>query len=80
MIKKLAATGILGFAVTGAILSAAPANADIGTSGAAGVLSGNQAVAPASVPLSVCGNAVAVVGQTGAGCQGGGAAAAQSIR
>ena len=71
MIKKLAATGILGVAVTGSILSAAPANADIETSGNSGVLSGNQVVAPISVPVNVCGNAVAVLGNAGAGCKGG---------
>lgn len=71
MIKKLAATGILGVAVTGSILSAAPANADIETSGKGGVLSGNQVVAPISIPVNVCGNAVAVLGNAGASCKGG---------
>jgi hypothetical protein len=71
VLKKLAATGVLAFAVTGSILAAAPANADIHTSGAGGVLSGNQVVAPISIPISVCGNAVAVLGIAGAGCKGG---------
>jgi len=71
VLKKLAATGVLAFAVTGSVLAAAPANADIHTSGAGGVLSGNQVVAPISIPISVCGNAVAVLGIAGAGCKGG---------
>ncbi|MEU5876915.1 chaplin [Spirillospora sp. NPDC047279] len=71
MIKKLAATGVLSFAVAGSVLAAAPAQADIHTSGAGGVLSGNQVVAPISIPINVCGNAVAVLGIAGAGCKGG---------
>lgn len=73
MIKKLAATGILGFAVAGAVLTAAPAGADTGgiTSGAGGVLSGNQVFVPISIPVNVCGNAVAVIGIANAGCKGG---------
>ncbi|MCP2342878.1 chaplin family protein [Actinomadura rupiterrae] len=70
MLKKLALTGALSAAVMGSIL-AAPANADIDTSGAGGVLSGNQVVAPISIPIDVCGNAVAVLGIAGAGCKGG---------
>ncbi|MEV4076639.1 chaplin [Nonomuraea fuscirosea] len=41
------------------------------TSGTGGVLSGNQAVAPISAPIDVCGNAVAVLGHAFAGCKGG---------
>ncbi|MFG1711073.1 chaplin family protein [Nonomuraea sp. M3C6] len=41
------------------------------TSGQAGVLSGNQAVAPITAPVDVCGNAAAVLGHAFAGCQGG---------
>ncbi|MGK5551144.1 chaplin [Actinomadura kijaniata] len=71
MLKKLAATGVLAFAVAGSVLAAAPANADIETDGSHGVLSGNQIVAPISVPVNVCGNAIAVLGIAGAGCKGG---------
>ncbi|MFC6879719.1 MULTISPECIES: chaplin family protein [Actinomadura] len=71
MLKKLAVTGILGFAVTGSVLAAAPANADIHTDGSGGVISGNQIFAPISVPVDVCGNAIAVIGTAGAGCHGG---------
>ncbi|RBQ21201.1 hypothetical protein DP939_00230 [Spongiactinospora rosea] len=41
------------------------------TSGQGGVLSGNQAVAPVTAPIDVCGNAVAVLGEAFAGCKGG---------
>jgi len=41
------------------------------TSGAAAVLSGNQANAPVAAPVSICGDAVALVGHTGAFCNGG---------
>ena len=41
------------------------------TSGAAGVLSGNQAVAPITAPVDICGNAAAVLGHAFAGCKGG---------
>ncbi|MFC9971407.1 chaplin [Spirillospora sp. NPDC127200] len=71
MLKKLAATGVLAFAVTGSVLAAAPAGADIVTDGSHGVLSGNQVVAPISIPINVCGNSVAVLGIAGSGCKGG---------
>ncbi|QYC45802.1 hypothetical protein Nocox_41300 [Nonomuraea coxensis DSM 45129] len=41
------------------------------TSGRAGVLSGNQVVAPVAAPVNVCGNAAAVIGHAFAGCKGG---------
>ncbi|MGV9778838.1 chaplin family protein, partial [Streptosporangium sp. NPDC003464] len=41
------------------------------TSGANGVLAGNQVVAPITAPINICGNAVAVVGKAEAGCRGG---------
>ncbi|MGI5165618.1 chaplin family protein [Spirillospora sp. CA-253888] len=41
------------------------------TNGDHSVLGGNQANAPVSVPVSVCGNAAAVLGEAGAFCQGG---------
>lgn len=49
---------------------AAPASADT-TSGRSGVLSGNQIFAPISIPVNVCGNAVAILGAAVAGCKGG---------
>ncbi|WP_165965883.1 chaplin family protein [Actinomadura sp. 7K534] len=41
------------------------------TNGALGVIAGNQANAPISLPINVCGNAAAIVGQAGAFCEGG---------
>lgn len=49
---------------------AAPAYADT-TSGQGGVLSGNQVFAPITIPIDVCGNAVAILGVAIAGCKGG---------
>ncbi|WP_433464921.1 chaplin family protein [Spirillospora sp. CA-128828] len=95
MFKKLAATGILGFAVAGSALAATPAYAatyggDGGhhgkghhgkggddwfsnnkTSDNFGILNGTQVIAPISVPVDVCGNAVAVIGGAKAKCKGG---------
>ncbi|MGI5419090.1 chaplin family protein [Actinomadura luteofluorescens] len=104
MFKKLAATGILGFAVAGSAFAATPAYAaalgggwddhghhgkghhDKGhhgkghdedwfshnsTSGNFGILNGTQVIAPISVPVDVCGNAVAVLGGASAHCKGG---------
>ncbi|MQY05891.1 chaplin family protein [Actinomadura macrotermitis] len=59
-----------GFVALGA--SATPAFADgQHTSGANGVLSGNQINAPISIPVNACGNAVAILGMAKAGCEGG---------
>ncbi|WP_327048555.1 chaplin family protein [Microbispora sp. NBC_01189] len=41
------------------------------TSGSHSVDGGNQVVAPVTVPVNVCGNAVAVIGDAFAGCRGG---------
>jgi hypothetical protein len=41
------------------------------TSGNNGILGGNQISVPVSVPVSVCGNAIAVLGQAVGLCQGG---------
>ncbi len=84
MLKKLAATGVLGFAITATALAAAPAafagghgNGHDGpfsgnkTSGNFSILGGNQVIAPIHVPVNVCGNAVVVIGVAGAGCEGG---------
>ncbi|MEU8796270.1 chaplin [Spirillospora sp. NPDC048819] len=91
MIKKLAATGVLSFAVAASALGAAPAHAatfgghgghgghgggdgwfsDNETSGKGSILGGNQVIVPISVPINVCGNAVAVIGIAGAKCKGG---------
>jgi ChpA-C len=41
------------------------------TSGGGSILGGNQAAAPISVPINVCGNSIAVLGGAASGCQGG---------
>jgi ChpA-C len=73
VLKKLAATGVVGFATAGVLMTSSPAFAggDNVTSGDGGVLSGNQVIAPISIPIDVCGNAIAILGIAGAGCQGG---------
>lgn len=69
MLKKLTAAGVLAAAASGVILLGTPAGA--GTNGEGGVLSGNQVIAPITIPISVCGNAISVLGIAGAGCKGG---------
>lgn len=82
MIKKLAATGVLGFAVAASALAAAPAQAATygghggdgshnTTAGNVGILNGNQVIVPISAAVDVCGNAVAVIGIANAQCKGG---------
>ena len=71
MLKTMVKFGVAAGALAGAALIAAPASADINTSGNGGVLGGNQIVAPISVPVNACGNAVAILGITNAGCVGG---------
>jgi hypothetical protein len=70
VLKKLTAAGIVAAAASGALLLAAPANAGIG-GGNGGVLSGNQVLIPVSIPVNICGNSVAVIGISRAGCRGG---------
>jgi small secreted domain DUF320 len=70
VIKKLAAAGVVA-AASGALLLGSPAYADNDTSGAGGLLSGNQAVIPISIPINACGNSVALIGLAGSGCRGG---------
>ncbi|GII52386.1 hypothetical protein Pth03_07750 [Planotetraspora thailandica] len=41
------------------------------TSGRSSILGGNQIVAPINAPINVCGNSVAVLGQTFSSCRGG---------
>jgi hypothetical protein len=74
VLKKLAATGVLTFAVSGAIMAAAgAASADAYTTNNDSVVSGNQVSVPVSVPASVCGNnvqVIAVLTDGSAGCHG----------
>jgi hypothetical protein len=72
VLKKLAAAGVVAFASAGVLMTSSPAFAGGNeTSGDGGVLSGNQIIAPISIPVDVCGNAVAILGIAGAGCEGG---------
>jgi hypothetical protein len=70
VLKKLTAAGIVAAAVSGALLLATPANAGIG-GGNGGVLSGNQIFVPVSIPVNVCGDSIAIIGISRAGCRGG---------
>jgi hypothetical protein len=75
VLNKLMAAGLAATA-TGTILLASPAHpahAGIDTDGTGGILSGNQVIVPISIPVDVCGNAIAVVGRSGAFCRGGAA-------
>ena len=47
------------------------AESDTTTQGNIGALSGNQLLAPIQAPINACGNAIAVGGVSGAGCEGG---------
>ena len=71
MLKKLTAAGIVAAAASGALLMASPANAGIDTNGSGGILSGNQVIAPVSIPVNICGDSVAIIGISRAGCRGG---------
>lgn len=70
MLKKILAAGAVTAVATGTFLAGAPAYAvdDVTTSGAGGVLSGNQVVTDVNIPVNICGNAVAIVGIAGATC------------
>jgi ChpA-C len=71
VLKKFTAAGFVAAAATGTILLASPAHAGIDTDGTGGIVSGNQIIVPISIPVDVCGNAIAVVGHSGAFCRGG---------
>ncbi|GAB3211340.1 hypothetical protein GCM10027294_33260 [Marinactinospora endophytica] len=74
MLKKTFAAGAIAAAAAGVLFAAAPASADeVETSGAGGVLSGNQLVVDANVPVNVCGVSVAVLGISSAECEESGA-------
>ena len=61
--------------VTGGV---AQAGTDVTSVGNNGIANGNQVVAPIQVPIDICGNAVAVAGVAGAGCDGGSSADLES--
>jgi hypothetical protein len=69
--------GVLAATAAGVALMAAPAFANGGGNGNAGVLSilgGNTVNVPVQVPVNACGIAVGIFGFANAGCQGGAAA------
>jgi uncharacterized protein YwlG (UPF0340 family) len=74
VLKKLTAAGLVAVAVSGALVLASPANAGIDTNGDGGILSGNQILVPVSIPVDVCGNAIAIIGRSRAQCRGGASA------
>ncbi|MEU5994848.1 chaplin family protein [Spirillospora sp. NPDC047418] len=68
------AVGVLGHAdagCTGGAKATGGGKSGQVTDGAHGVIAGNQVNAPISVPVDVCGNAVAIAGDAVAGCEGG---------
>lgn len=68
------AAGILLF--TGGV--AAANGTDAVSAGNNGLGNGNQVIAPVQAPIDLCGNAVSVIGVSGAGCTGGSAAGQES--
>lgn len=71
MIKMFAAAGVVAAAASGTLLLGTPAHADNDTSGAFGVLSGNQTAIPISIPINVCGTSIGILGLAGSHCRGG---------
>lgn len=68
--SAVALMGAPAFASTASHHSSGPSSTWI-TSGDGSILGGNQVFIPINVPVNVCGNAIAVLGIAGAGCQGG---------
>ena len=71
--RKTAHTGMI---AAGAVLVAGAGTAhaygpDVETSDQIGAVTGNQVVAPIQAPINICGVAAAVLGTSGAGCEGG---------
>jgi hypothetical protein len=67
----------VGALTAGALLAsaaAAHAHPTMASTGNVGALNGTQALVPIQAPVNLCGNAVAVAGFAGAGCEGGSAA------
>jgi hypothetical protein len=68
------AVGVLGHADAGCTGGAKVTDRGTGgqtVGGSHGVIAGNQVNAPISIPVDVCGNAVAIAGDAVAGCEGG---------
>ncbi|GLU47356.1 chaplin family protein [Nocardiopsis ansamitocini] len=75
MLKKLLAVGAVTAASAGVLLMASPAHAvdDVFTSGNGSILGGNQIIADLDIPVNICGNAISVLGVSGAQCSHSGA-------
>ena len=69
MLKKVLAAGAVA-AAGGVLFAASPALAvdDVKTSGSGSVLSGNQVVLDLDAPINACGNAISILGISGANC------------
>lgn len=65
--RRTAAAALVAAAFTA--FGAAPSFADTTTSGDGSTAGGNQAQAPISVPINVCGNSVAILGEAAAQCK-----------
>jgi hypothetical protein len=75
---KTRVAGVLAASATAVAMMGAPAFAGTGgggggptTSGNGSLLSGNQIIAPISIAIDACGNAIAILGIAHADCQGG---------
>ncbi|MEU5876988.1 chaplin family protein [Spirillospora sp. NPDC047279] len=68
--NAVAVLGVAGAACDGGAHVRSSSGGDQTTSGKNSVLGGNQVNAPVNIPVNVCGNAVAVLGDAAAGCNG----------
>lgn len=70
MLKKVLAASAIAAAAGGVLFAGSPALAvdDVKTSGNGSVLSGTQAVLDLDLPVNVCGNAISILGISGANC------------
>ena len=72
------AIGVLGVAGAGCDGGSSASNSgmstDMTSAGNQGIGNGNQVNAPIQIPVNICGNAIAVLGAAGAGCDGGASA------
>ncbi|GLU50499.1 chaplin family protein [Nocardiopsis ansamitocini] len=67
-------TAFAALVATGFFAVAPLAHADVTTSGNGSIGGGNQIVADLDAPINICGNAIAILGISGASCSGSGAA------
>jgi hypothetical protein len=70
---KTRIAGVLAASASAVALMAVPALASTSpqTSANGSVLSGNQIIAPITIPVNACGNAIAILGIANASCVGG---------